>query len=521
MVWEKLKIILSIIIDIFISLCEIPFLIFKTNKNVSTPVRFKSQQQHKLDITQIATKIRSITNHNPSVQIVIDRKSGEGHSTRSTAYKDGKYRINISSLNSIIEINQHEEYAEVEALVTFEEVCKATIKYGLLPAVVPEFKSITIGGAIQGLGIESTSWKYGTFDKTVIEATLITGHGNILYASEVPDLWKNLPGSNGTIALIVAARIRLVQATEWIHLRYVFYPDLSNFLNDIEKKISIQTNTGWIGDNQGIDAIHFCGKNQTMNGIVAMYGGCVSVIPSNASMYKETVFSSFFYQHVKNILTKKKMTNDHNETILYEDYIPTLDYLFRHDRGAFWAAAEVASTDPLIGFIFRRPYLLCLLNHFLKTKTLYKIAMLTSDQKRESTGMIQDVDVLPDRAEEIINWAISKDLNMIWLCPVRCHGTDESFFSVAQPNTPFVMNIGLYGVAKDLPQSNLDLQRLVVKLEGKLALYAHIYLDREEFWSCYNYKEYIRLREMFGGHVFMDLWDKVAGIVFSKISIKR
>jgi delta24-sterol reductase len=134
-------------------------------------------------------------------------------------YKKGKYQIDISTLTSILEINQRERYAEVEALVTFEELCKTTLKHGLLPTVVPEFKSITIGGAIQSIGIESTSWIYGTFDKTVIDVTLITGCGTILSSSEAPDLWKAVPGSNGTLALIVAARVRFVAASEWIRWR--------------------------------------------------------------------------------------------------------------------------------------------------------------------------------------------------------------------------------------------------------------------------------------------------------------
>jgi hypothetical protein len=66
-------------------------------------------------------------------------------------------------------------------------------------------------------------------------------------------------------------------------------------------------------------------------------------------------------------------------------------------------------------------------------------------------------------------------LNMICLCPVLSYGNNESLFSVAQSKTRFVMNIGLYGVAKNLPQSNLDLQRLVAKLDGKIALHALIY----------------------------------------------
>jgi delta24-sterol reductase len=83
------------------------------------------------------------------------------------------------------------------------------------------------------------------------------------------------------------------------------------------------------------------------------------------------------------------------------------------------------------------------------------------------------------------------------------------------------MNIGLYGVAKDLPESNLDLQRLVAKLGGKAGLYAHTYANRDEFWTWYDHEEYTRLRKIWDGNVFMDLWDKVAGGVFSKSTVDK
>jgi hypothetical protein len=521
MIYEKLKLLVLILVELLISLANLPFLILNLNQTMFVSFKFKSRQQHKLDILKIAATLRAIASREPLVQVVIGRKTGEGHSSRSSVYKKGKYQIDISLLTSILEINQSDQYADVEALVTFEQLCKATLQYGLLPAVVPEFKSITIGGAIQGIAIESTSWKYGTFDKTVIEATLITGHGTILSSSEAPDLWKAVPGSNGTLALVVAARVRLVQATNWIHLRYVFYSDLSKFLNIIDEKMTSKKDTNWIGDNQVIDAIQFCEKDQSINGIVAMYGGCVSHPISDTKVYKETMFSPFFYQHVKSILTEKKMIIDDDTLILHEEYIPILEYLFRYDRGGFWMIEASATMIPLLRLILDTSFLLALLNHFFKTSTLYKIAMLVSDQKRESIGMLQDVDVPSDRTQEVINWAISKDLNKLWLCPVRSFGSNENLFSVVQSKTRFVMNIGLYGLAKNLPQSNLDLQRLVAKLQGKPGLYAHIYASRDEFWSWYNYEEYVRLRNKWDGYIFMDLWNKVASIAFSESSTDK
>lgn len=75
-----------------------------------------------------------------------------------------------------------------------------------------------------------------------------------------------------------------------------------------------------------------------------------------------------------------------------------------------------------------------------------------------------------------------------------------------------LLNIGLYGVALGLPKANLDLQRLVTKCGGKNALYAHIYTDAGEFWSWYDYSRYEGLREVYNGHSFLGLWEKVSGI---------
>lgn len=160
-------------------------------------------------------------------------------------------------------------------------------------------------------------------------------------------------------------------------------------------------------------------------------------------------------------------------------------------------------------YVLDRPALTGFLNHFLKTSTLYKLAMLTSDQDRESMGMLQDVDVPNSKAEVIMDWAADHELEHLWLCPVRNGG--RSMFSVSAASE-WVLNIGIYGAARDLPSSNLELQRLVAKCGGKTALYAHIYADRDEFWSWYDRERYEAARTDYHGDSFLGLWEKVGGI---------
>ena len=52
-----------------------------------------------------------------------------------------------------------------------------------MPTVVPQLKSITIGGAIAGIGIESSSFKYGFVHETVQELEILLPDGTIVVAT--------------------------------------------------------------------------------------------------------------------------------------------------------------------------------------------------------------------------------------------------------------------------------------------------------------------------------------------------
>jgi hypothetical protein len=68
-------------------------------------------------------------------------------------------------------------------MCTYEDLVAATLPYGLSPLVVPQLKTITLGGAVTGLGIESTSFRNGLPHESVLEMDILTGTGELVTAS--------------------------------------------------------------------------------------------------------------------------------------------------------------------------------------------------------------------------------------------------------------------------------------------------------------------------------------------------
>ena len=68
-------------------------------------------------------------------------------------------------------------------MCTYEDLVAATLPYGLSPLVVPQLKTITLGGAVTGLGIESASFRNGLPHESVLEMDILTGAGEVVTAS--------------------------------------------------------------------------------------------------------------------------------------------------------------------------------------------------------------------------------------------------------------------------------------------------------------------------------------------------
>src|ERR1700712_1574171 len=91
--------------------------------------------------------------------------------------------LDVSGLDGVISVDPVAGTADVQGMCTYERLVQACLPYGLMPKVVPQLKTITLGGAVTGLGIESSSFRNGCPHESVTEMEILTGDGRAVTAT--------------------------------------------------------------------------------------------------------------------------------------------------------------------------------------------------------------------------------------------------------------------------------------------------------------------------------------------------
>src|SRR5689334_20281137 len=124
-------------------------------------------------------------------------------------------------------------------MCTYEDLVAATLPYGLAPLVVPQLKTITLGGAVTGLGIESTSFRNGLPHESVLEMDILTGAGEIVTAApdQHADLFRAFPNSYGTLGYSTRLRIELEPVLPFVALRHLRFHSVTDLVATMERII--------------------------------------------------------------------------------------------------------------------------------------------------------------------------------------------------------------------------------------------------------------------------------------------
>jgi FAD/FMN-containing dehydrogenase len=128
-------------------------------------------------------------------------------------------KIDLSDLNDILQIDTEKRICIAEPGVTFIGLVTATLKYSLVPIIVPELKTITLGGAVAGCSIESMSYKYGGFHDTCFEYEIITAQGDVLICTphnENKLLFQMVHGTFGTLGIISKLKFKLIPSKPFV-----------------------------------------------------------------------------------------------------------------------------------------------------------------------------------------------------------------------------------------------------------------------------------------------------------------
>ncbi|MFT4088845.1 MAG: FAD-binding oxidoreductase, partial [Gordonia sp. (in: high G+C Gram-positive bacteria)] len=155
--------------------------------------------------------------------------------------------LDVSGLDRVISVDPEKQTAQVAGMCTYEDLVSVTLRYGLTPLVVPQLKTITLGGAVTGLGIESTSFRNGLPHESVREIEILTATGELVDArpdNEHSDLYFGFPNSYGTLGYSVRLEIDLEPVEPFVELRHYRFTDVRTLQETMARIVDDKTYDG-------------------------------------------------------------------------------------------------------------------------------------------------------------------------------------------------------------------------------------------------------------------------------------
>ena len=169
-------------------------------------------------------------------------------------------RLDLSAFGHVLAIDREAMQFDAEGLVSYEDLVAATLPQGCMPAVVPQLKTITVGGAVAGVGIEATSFRHGLVHDTLTEIEVLLPDGQIVTASASNahrDLFFGFPNSYGTLGYALRVRARLLPVKPYVQVRHLRHSNPAAFIADLTAHCA--------GDADFVDGVVFGPREQVVS----------------------------------------------------------------------------------------------------------------------------------------------------------------------------------------------------------------------------------------------------------------
>ena len=384
----------------------------------------------------------------------------------------GKYLIDVRAFNRVLAIDPQRMTADVEGMITYESLVDETLKYGLLPAVVPQLKTITVGGAVSGLGIESSSFKFSLVHETTEEMTILLGDGRLVTCScrKNPDLFFGFPNSYGTLGYALRLTIRLIPAKPYVHLTHTRFADPESYFARVAQRA-----------DSAVDYLD--GTIFSRDEMYLTEGEFVDQAPA----VSDYTYMDIYYRSIQS---------------KPEDWLTARDYIWRWDTDWFWCSKHFYVQNPGIRRLFKWG---------LNSRTYQRIMRLSYSILPDSGGtesVIQDVDIPIHHAPEFFDFLLSEiGITPVWMCPFKTRRWDLSPLREG-----LYINFGFWDVIPSTHEKghfNRKIERRTRELAGAKGLYSSAWYDESEFWSIYDQPRYLQLKQTYDPQgAFPDLFAK-------------
>jgi FAD/FMN-containing dehydrogenase len=416
--------------------------------------------------------------------------------------------LDVAGLDGVISIDAAGRTADVQGMCTYESLVAATLPHGLMPFVVPQLKTITLGGAVTGLGIESTSFRNGLPHESVIELDILTGDGEVVTAradNEHADLFHGFPNSYGSLGYATRLRIELEPTHPVVALRHEEFHDLDALAAAID---TICNTREWEG--QPVDFL---------DGVVF------------------TATESYLTLGRWNDDPDAQLSDYTGELVFYRsiqerpnDNLTIHDYLWRWDTDWFWCSKTFGAQNPRVRRFWPAKYRRSDVYHRMvglenRYGVVAKIDSWRGKPARER--VIQDVELPIGQTAAFLRWFLAHvPMSPIWICPLRLRdgGPAGTTGSGNQPWTLYPLksgttyvNVGFWGTVPIMPgrhdgDVNRSIEEAVAQLGGHKSLYSDSYYDEDTFWAAYGGTAYLKLKKRYdAGNRLLDLFAKAVG----------
>ena len=391
--------------------------------------------------------------------------------------------LDTSRLTGVIDVDPVARTADVQGMTTYEDLVDATLAHGLMPLVVPQLKTITLGGAVAGLGIESTSFRHGLPHESVLEMDLLTGSGEVVTArpdGEHADLYATFPNSYGTLGYTLRLRIELQPVAPFVRLTHHRFGSAAEAAAEIERVCDLH---GAGADVDFVDGTVFDGGEQYVT-----VGRFVDE-PMPGAQVSDYTGRQIFYRS----LQQRPV-----------DQIAAHDYIWRWDTDWFWCSRAFGVQNPLVRRVWPRRYrrsdvyrrLVALDQRHGVTN---RLADLTRSPRQEM--VIQDVEIPVENLDRFLE-VFHRDVGIspVWLCPIRLRGKREWPLYPMEAGRLYV-NVGFWSTVDQVPgrpdAHNRLIEELVAELGGHKSLYSTVHYDEAEFWRRYNGDAYRAVKDRY------------------------
>lgn len=387
-------------------------------------------------------------------------------------YRDEK--VDLLDFDEIIEVDTARRTCIAEPGVPFCKLVEQTLRLGYAPIVVPELKTITLGGAVAGCSIESMSYRYGGFHDTCLEYEVITAKGDVLTCTPQNEhslLFQMMHGSFGTVGILSRIVFRLIPAKPFVHVRYERHASIDSYLHAIRSHFED-------GDADFIDGIIHSPANLVL---------CLADFVDRTPYTHRYDWLKVYFQS-----TAKRS----------EDYLRTFHYFYRYNRGVTTARPKSWLGRLLLGRLLGSSEILWLAR---------KLRWIVLSDRRPPVTV--DTFIPFSKLKAFTEWYAGEFGHFpLWVVPYRrvrdYEWLSDGFWAGLEDR--LFIDIAIYGMRQPGKANCYRLlEEKLKELKGVKTLISYNYYTEEEFWQIFNRANYDAVKAVTDpDNTFRNLYEK-------------